>query len=497
MAKYKFYYDESEHSRKINRKTITADNYSDNFVATIVGWESKDEADLENRYTAFEEKYKNRQSKGELKSNTIKQGQFKNGFASLNKDNLSLLEDFFDLFDERIFIYYVVASKVEHIILQLFEDYENSLFVDMDSMKYSITKAIIVYQPQDIIAGLYDNTGELIVLLEKFFAERIESNKTNALLKQQETEQFKQILMLLNDVSKIRTLDWNYNIVFMGFKKYLSEKAMQNHSLVIDREGENSNTASAAKLEGIHCVEEGNSTDFFGVRMADMLAGVVSKLLKALYNANRYASSEEYISKKLLGKDWFILNERQLSLYKKMYFVAIDLHKAYYKAFAGLYSDNLVTLIALLGFMNHFDSVEDIKDIDMQCEYFNAYACERLSKRFEQMQNKLLLDHVADYSKDYLLNRRGTKICFNVEKQPIFVIEGSQRTCDVLSVGFNKDMIPLMTIVEDNEIMCYRLPVELKEWVMTLVGLASMAENIFPSKILFSKANNKYFAEIL
>ena len=31
MPKYNFYYDESEHSRKINYTTISASNYYDNF----------------------------------------------------------------------------------------------------------------------------------------------------------------------------------------------------------------------------------------------------------------------------------------------------------------------------------------------------------------------------------------------------------------------------------------------------------------------------------
>lgn len=37
MGNYNFYYDESEHSRKINQKTITADNYYDSFIAVVVG----------------------------------------------------------------------------------------------------------------------------------------------------------------------------------------------------------------------------------------------------------------------------------------------------------------------------------------------------------------------------------------------------------------------------------------------------------------------------
>lgn len=38
MFKYTFYYDESEHSRKISYKTVMAPNYYDNFVTMIVGW---------------------------------------------------------------------------------------------------------------------------------------------------------------------------------------------------------------------------------------------------------------------------------------------------------------------------------------------------------------------------------------------------------------------------------------------------------------------------
>ena len=83
MGKFNFYYDESEHSRKINHKTITAENYSDSFIAVIVGWLSENQASLYERYGTFEEKYQHRQSDGELKSNTIKQSQLKSGFASL------------------------------------------------------------------------------------------------------------------------------------------------------------------------------------------------------------------------------------------------------------------------------------------------------------------------------------------------------------------------------------------------------------------------------
>lgn len=369
MSKYNFYYDESEHSRKINYKTITADNYYDSFITVVVGWRSEYETDLFSRYTAFEEKYKYRKSKGELKSTTIRQNQLEHGFASLNNDNVSLLEDFLALFDEKTLIYYAIISKIEYIIRQLFEDYKNSFLVDMDAMKYSITKAMVLYQPADIINGFYENTGELVTLLKKFFTVQIQKDKANEALKKQEIEQYNQILLLLDDVSTIKTIDWNYDISFNGFKKYLTERSIDNYSLIIDKEGENGNTAKAAERKCLTVVTESDSLTSCGIRMADMLAGLISKLLKALHNALRYTSEEKQVSKKILNSSWFEISEQQLSLYKRLHNVVVDLNASWYKAFSGIYSDDMILLIAFLNFMSHFESVETLqRDIAMQGE---------------------------------------------------------------------------------------------------------------------------------
>lgn len=50
MGTYKFYYDESEHSRKINYNTVTAPNYYDNFVAVVVGWSKEKEREVFKKY---------------------------------------------------------------------------------------------------------------------------------------------------------------------------------------------------------------------------------------------------------------------------------------------------------------------------------------------------------------------------------------------------------------------------------------------------------------
>lgn len=365
-------------------------------------------------------------------------------------------------------------------------------------MKYSITKAVVIYQPADIINGFYENTGELVTLLKKFFTVQIEKDKANKTLKKKEIEQYNQILMLLDDVSTIKTINWNYDISFDGFKKYLTERSIDNYSLTIDKEGGNGNTAKAAERECLTTVLEADSLTSYGIRMADMLAGLISKLLKALHNALSYTSEGEQVSKKLLNSSWFVISEQQLSLYKRLHNVAVDLNTSWYKAYSGIYPDDLIVLIAFLNFMSHFESVEAIKcNITMQSEYFNAYACESLSDYYKRIHNKLPIDLVDRTSKDYFLNRRGAKVYFDINKQPLLEITKDRIACDALAVGFSKEMIPLITIAEAGNVKCYRIPIELSEWAMTLVGFANMGENLFPSKVVFSKTKDGLHADIL
>ena len=88
MSKYSFYYDESEHSRKISYTTISASNYYDNFITMIVGW-ADGKADILQRHADFENKYANRKDRnGEIKSTTLQQKQLEHGFATVYKGNI-------------------------------------------------------------------------------------------------------------------------------------------------------------------------------------------------------------------------------------------------------------------------------------------------------------------------------------------------------------------------------------------------------------------------
>ena len=386
---YHFFYDETEHSRKINYQTITASNYYDNFISVIVGWLSEDEDRIKDRYLGFETKYEFRKVNGELKSQTMKARDLRLGFASLNKNTVGFYDDLISLYDENIIIYLSVASKIEHIINQLLRDYHNNALVNTNYMKYSIIKTINVYRPQKLIEAIYSKPQVFIDELRSFLKNQIAQNQTNIVLKERENQAYKEILMILDDAERLESLEWTYFTPFDGFRKLLIEMNIEDYQLIIDRDGDGSHTLNTALYEGLQNVSEKDSKDYVGIRMADMLAGLISKLMQSLKLAltNNYKAGE--IKKTLLDSGWFSLNQKQLDLYKKLYRVICENNNYWYQIYSGIYSDDLVSFVALLQFMNHFEDATMIRnsDVKMLPEYYNAFVCERLQERYSIIRN--------------------------------------------------------------------------------------------------------------
>lgn len=494
-----FFYDETEHSRKINYQTVISSNYYDNFITAIVGWSSEEDANISEKYLAFEEKYDYRKKNGELKSQTMKAKDFTLGFASLNKHTIEFYEDLISLFDSRIIVYFSVFSKIEYVIDQLFVDYHNSMIVDVDYMKYSIIKAINVYRPQKVIEAIYKDPYTFVKELRLFLEEQISKNQASIPLKERESKAFEDILFLLEDVELPKSLEWIYFPSFDGFKKLLIEMNINDYKLLIDREGVASNTLNSAMLVGLENVTEEDSRNYVGIRMADMLAGLISKLMQSLKVSLNGDYKDGKIEKTLLDSGWFVLSERQLDLYKKLYKVICENNDYWYKTYAGIYADNLVSFIALLQYMNHFKNVDEIRKgkLEMQPEYYNAYVCESLQERYRIMRNKLPLDPLPDDGKDFFCNQRGAKVYKDIDKQPMLPLYEGQNKYYVWSVGFAKNGVPLVTISDNDKLICYRLPNEYKEWAMATVGLANRGENYFPEEVLFSLIDGRYYVDIL
>ena len=190
--KFNFYYDETEHSREIGYDTIIASNFYDGFITSIVGWNEEKQSEIERKYLAFEEKYSYRKSKGELKSTTIDNKKLENGFASCKEEYVSFLTDFLRLFTDDIRLYFASISKIEYLINQLFTDYHNTVFVDIDSFKYTIIKALVTNRPVEVEKAIYNNPEQFVLEIKSFLERKIEIDKQNPDLKEGEIKAFSQ-----------------------------------------------------------------------------------------------------------------------------------------------------------------------------------------------------------------------------------------------------------------------------------------------------------------
>ena len=491
---FRFYYDETEHSRKINLKTLKADNYYDNFMTVIIGWDDDFSDEIEKRYLAFEEKYCGRKSKGELKSTTLSQKQFTHGFASMTEDNAEFISDFLDVFDEHVFWCFSVQSKVEFIIHQLFANYRNSLMLDADAVKYTIIKAINTYKPERVMERIYGNHDQLVPELRKFLEERIEKNKENTRLKENENLAFEQLLMILSDSLPLNTEDWDYHIPFDGFSKYLREQRIADYSLIIDREGDDHKTLKAAMQIGHRDVIEGDSKSYLGIRIADMLVGILSKFMKAM---NKELQSDyQSVAKVVLDGRWFRLDERQRQLYRRLHYIISELNDSWNKSYAGIFTDDLISFIALLEYIDEQPAERLDGDISLS-EEFNAYCVECLQGRFEEMRHKLSKEIITLDAEGCFINQWGAKVYADAAKQPGLIIEGGSQECFVVNAGFDRRGIPTVTIREDGDYRCYRIPDELAEWAINLVAFKNMGQEVLPAKVRFTRLGSKWNADII
>lgn len=407
MTEYDFFYDESEHSRKINYTTVNSDNFYQNFTTSIVGWKTSNKKEIQTRWNNFDEKWSNRkkqvnnhfedlkqQNKSEFKSSTISNKTLKKGFASLKNDSLKFIEDFLNLFADDTYVYYSVTSKIQYICQQLLNALLDPQICNVKSFTYSLTKAISQYEPLEVEKILLSedlNVSKFIETVCDFLQEKIDEDKQNVELKHSEiinyTIMYKCFSLLTDEEKKkannVINENWKYDNAFQGFEKYLEEQKINDYLLIIDRENNTLNTARRY-LGKYKCIEM-NSEDNFGIQMADLFVGLITKLMRAMRKELAYNSKYDAIKKHLLSSEWFELNDTQLEMYHKLYVILTKYNDSFYKTYVSIYSDDFVYLISLLEELYTFNSAKEMytsrKNIS---ERINDNAAIRLRAMFNE-----------------------------------------------------------------------------------------------------------------
>lgn len=102
-------------------------------------------------------------------------------------------------------------------------------------------------------------------------------------------------------------------------------------------------------------------------------------------------------------------------------------------------------------------------------------------------------------SVEYFVNKKGGKVYFDSKNQPRLDIKKDRRNIfNILSVGFNRENKPLITIKMDNDIVCYLLPDELINWVKECVSIAMLFGSAFPCEVEFGyREDGSIWVEIL
>lgn len=498
--KYKFFYDESEHSRKLTKKTINSENFGSHFVAGVIGYNHLDRISIEHGYRILEDM----RPSDELKSSTFKFSQFKSGLVTLNKSNKILMDSFFDFFIAfDLHNYIAIINKLEYVVIQLFKDYKNSIFADMDVLRYVVSKLLNVYKPRKVLNAMYKNDGTFILELDQFVNEQIIRN-ADIKHKEMENRAFKELSILLRDYNQEFSIDWSYYTPFIGFKQYLDELNIKDYSLVIDKEGEGTTLKSALKV-GLEKVSEQESDSSVGVRIADMFTGIISKLIKAVDIDLDYQTAEDIEKYMILSIEWFKLDESSFLIYQKLGTIIFDQHKAHFKSFAGNYSDTFVYFIAFLRYIydietfKHYLSIEP-KEHQIQV---NNNALGNLQYHSNRMVNKLPIKKLENDGKDWFLNQKGAKTYYDYMRHehlniPVCDKVGEGIVYEVLNVGFFGIMEqPCLTILEEGTPVSYLLPLELIDWTTICVDFAMRGSDMFPNKVMFHKIEGKYYADVL
>ena len=384
-----FFFDESFHSRKINKKTIEDKEFFDNYVITGIGCLRKDLHKNEIIYKQFEEKFKKELSineNDELKSKIVKKEQYKYGIKSFNKKSFELYKAFWELMNQSDYIYYICAiSKLEYILTQF--NYNIWGIRDYSSFIYSIVKAVNVYRPKDVLNAVFEENNLLLEELIKFLSRKIIENENNP-IKIYENMSFKECIVILEKINGGNiNFKWKYNNIFIGFKKFVNELELKNVSIVIDKEGSfNNNTANACKKEGFKRVIEKDSEETITLRCSDLMCGFISKMMRAIYEDTKTSDDEKYLEKKILNKKWFEINEEQFLLYKNIAKYFKRYSNYYWSTYISIYFDSFFQFIDLIYYCEGFDSFEKFKkkDADGHRESYNGFIVNHISEKFKE-----------------------------------------------------------------------------------------------------------------
>lgn len=386
-----YFYDESEHSRKITTSTVFSDNFYHSFVTVTIGINVNNLEKIYASYRDFENKYKDRADKsGEIKSKALgKPKHFKYGFVSNPKQNKDFILDYLKFIDDNdLTVYYSFENKFDLIIRQIFV---GKLAMPFDFI-YSLSKLITLYQPQSVIDSMLSSKFNVVSFFEVLFYFLKDISKRDLTNMDLKYKEYAICNRLLNELDSIRrnydlslfefSLDWTYDRPFDGL--YFHGCPLDS-PIVIDHDGDalvESLSVTSAKKLGFKYASSADSKDVIGLRIADIMAGLITQFTKAIHNDLVYNNVSDGINKKILDSQWFKVSliDHELYMYLNKILCKNDLNdKGMYPLFTSYYPDNMLNLLSLTNVISNINGDVFVTNAD-STEYFDSLADDYMTR---------------------------------------------------------------------------------------------------------------------
>jgi hypothetical protein len=86
------------------------------------------------------------------------------------------------------------------------------------------------------------------------------------------------------------------------------------------------------------------------------------------------------------------------------------------------------------------------------------------------MRLKLPIEPLPPTGEDFFYNQRGAKCYFDIRRQPMIAVSDTKVCFEILSAGFSREKIPLVTALVDTTPIYFRLPHEFLNGLQVVSG---------------------------
>lgn len=390
-------------------------NSTDNvpvYLGVYVGFPKIQVTYINDEYNLFEENMrksiKSLQQLHEIKGKNI----FKKGyraFPKLKPDSLQFANGFLDFMLSKpdIYIHVALPHKAQPVVQSRLQNWlywlENKhAGIVIDNIFYSLVKYLVIddlnHNFRNILFNEDAKTKNILDVLKKELQAFSERNK-NIDNRAGQVKLFNEIVYIIKkypipySMHQNDTFKYTFDQLTYGLELDLltlngTENGTGKHHLFPD---DDAPVDAFKEIEFLSVEDSVKSEDTPGVRMADILAGLIAKILVPL-NMDLSRDKADLNNIKKLPKEWFEMTDLSLTVIKKLQRLIFSRQ---YQIIHGVYGDHYVALHSYVDFISQFENVEEIKQQKDIVNEFHNYLVSRLASYFKdilenvEMRNKM------------------------------------------------------------------------------------------------------------